>query len=151
MYNVNEEGINIIKTMEGFVDHPYKCSAGKWTIGYGHRLRGRVNEKMKITRDDAEDYLVEDLEETEAGVIRCLNGSDTTENQYSALVSFAFNLGVDALKKSSLLKFHNAGSYAQAHDEFSKWIYVTLPSGEKKSMKGLAIRRKMEADLYSKP
>jgi lysozyme len=96
----SEKGINLIKKFEGCKLTSYKCPAGIWTIGYGHTRN--VHKGEVITQQQAEELLKQDLSVYEAGVNAMqLN---VNQNQYDALISFAFNLGLSALGKSTLLK-----------------------------------------------
>jgi GH24 family phage-related lysozyme (muramidase) len=70
----------------------------------------------------------------------------TRENQFSAMVSFAFNVGLNAYRGSTLLRKHNAGDFAGAAAEFPRWVYA---GGE--VLPGLVRRREAERTLYLKP
>jgi lysozyme len=136
----SDKGRELIKAFEGLRLEAYKCAAGVWTIGYGH-TRG-VNQGQKITQQQADDYLIEDLEIFENGVSRLVTVS-LNQDQFDALVSFAFNLGIGALSKSTLLKKLNAGKYEEVGDEFLKWVMA----GGKRRL-GLVRRRKQEKNLF---
>ena len=145
----SKEGLNLIKKHEGFRNHPYKCPAGIWTIGYGftfYPCGTKVTmDDEPITKSDADNMLVQLVETFEDAVN---NNVDTTlnQNQFDALVSFTFNLGEANLKSSTLLKKVNQDSCDPSIEgEFKKWVYS---NGEKLS--GLKRRRNQEAWLYNK-
>lgn len=138
----NQKGIELIKTLEGFRAEPYFCSGGYLTIGYGHKLlpSDRFN---CITKEKAQKILEKDLLRTERAVLKQIN-AELSDDQFSALVSFTFNVGAAALQRSSLRQKINYGLYKEASKEFLKWIYA----GGKK-ITGLVRRRKLESQLFS--
>ena len=89
-----------------------------WTIGFGHTRN--VTSNMQITQEQAEEFLKEDLAVFEAGVTRLIKVT-LTQNQFDALVSFAFNVGLGALERSSLRMKLNRKDYTGASKEFLKW------------------------------
>lgn len=139
---INEKGLDLIKSFEGLKLEAYLCPAGVWTIGYGH-TKG-VKKGMKITKEKADELLMEDLQKFQKGVEKLVLMVKLTDNQFSALVSFAFNLGLGNLENSTLLKKVNRNPNDETiRNEFMKWIYA---GG--KPLEGLKRRRKHEADLY---
>jgi lysozyme len=144
--HINAEGLAIIKNNEGPggkpVLHSYLCPAGVLTVGWGH-TGPDVHTNTTVTEAQAENMLKQDIAATE----RCLTAwiKTATDNQFSAMVSFAFNEGVGKFRGSTLLKLHNAGDYAGAQKEFAKW---TMADG--KVLPGLVKRRAQEAALYGK-
>ena len=138
---VTNEGINLIKKYEGLRLEAYLCPAGVWTIGYGH-TKG-VKKGQVITQLEADNLLKEDLSSFEKGVTNLIK-SNINQNQFSALVSFAFNLGLSNLKSSTLLNKVNSNPNDRTIvDEFIRWIYA---GG--KQLEGLKRRRQAEAYLY---
>ena len=138
---ITNEGINLIRKFEGLRLDAYLCPAGVWTIGYGH-IKG-VEKGQVITQLEADNLLKEDLISFEKGVANLIK-SNINQNQFSALVSFAFNLGLANLKNSTLLKKVNANPDDRTIvDEFIRWIYA---GG--KQLEGLKRRRQAEAYLY---
>ena len=134
------KGINLIKEFEALRTEAYKCPAGVWTIGYGHT--SNVRKGQVINELCAETFLTIDLQKCEYAI----NTSVTVplnQNQFDALASFIFNVGVGAFQKSTLLKKLNNSDYTGAADEFDKWIY-----SNKKISQGLINRRKKEKDLF---
>lgn len=118
-----QAGINLIKEFEGCRLEAYKCPAGVWTIGYGH-ISG-VKPGDKITQAQADAYLVSDLEKYEAKVNKYDATYHWNQNEFDALVSFAYNIGsIDQLTAngtrtkakiaSSMLLYNKAGGRALA-------------------------------------
>ena len=145
---INAEGLALIKHFEGLRTTAYQDSVGVWTIGYGHTSMvgpPTVYPGMTITAAQAEAILQQDLEVFERGVSQALTIT-TRENQFSAMVSFAFNVGLNAYRGSTLLRKHNAGDFAGAAAEFPRWVYA---GGE--VLPGLVRRREAERTLYLKP
>jgi GH24 family phage-related lysozyme (muramidase) len=89
--NISKKGLDIIKKYEGLRLTAYKCPAGVWTIGYGH-TKG-VSNGMVITQAQADKYLLEDIAFAEKNVNSFNSKYFWTQNEYDALVSFAFNVG----------------------------------------------------------
>jgi lysozyme len=143
---VNKAGRDLIKQFEGCKLKAYKCPAGLNTIGFGNTFYPdgtKVNEGDVITQQQAEDYfnaVVDDF----AKQVDVLVKSNVTANNFSAIVSFAYNVGIGNLKNSTLLKKVNANPKdATIPAEFRKWVRA---NGE--VLKGLVRRRDAEAKLY---
>jgi lysozyme len=141
---INKEGIDLIKSFESLELKAYLCPAKVWTIGYGH-TQG-VDKDDVISKEQAEQLFEGDVREFEQGVKKLIK-VDVTENQLAALVSFAFNLGIYALSKSTLLRKLNERDYNSAANEFGRWIYA---GGNKAPLPGLIRRRKAEMELFLK-
>jgi len=147
---ISKNGLDIIKRFEGFRNHPYLCAAGVPTIGYGNTF---YNDGTEVTMDDEPITLKEGLELLkrvvkgyEIGVTKMVK-VDINQNQFDALVSFAYNLGVYALKKSTLLKKVNINpNDPTIKDEFLRWV-----KAGGRVLKGLKRRRNSEAYLYFTP
>ena len=137
----SQNGIELIKKFEGCRLETYICPAGVFTIGYGH-TGADVKSSMKITQEEAETLLKNDLKAFERGVQRIIK-KELTQNQFDALVSFAYNLGLENLKKSTLAKLINQGKIKEASSQFERWVYA---NGVK--LNGLIRRRKAEKDLF---
>ena len=136
----SDKGIDLIKKHEGFRAKAYMCPAGKWSIGYGHTLN--VKSTDVISLDEAEYFLKKDVEFAENEVNR--HNLNINQNQFDALVSFVFNLGVGNFTRSTLLrKIKSNPNDPTIREEFEKWIYA-----DGKVLNGLVRRRKEEADLY---
>lgn len=146
---VSKQGIDLIKSFEGLVLKPYLCSAKVPTIGYGTTIYPngvKVTLKdLPITEQIAETYLSHDLIYFEKNV-DAYTTDLVNQNQFDALVSFAYNCGVGNLKSSTLLKKVNANpNDATISNEFLRW---NKAAG--KPLKGLTNRRIAEATLYFK-
>ena len=140
-------GLELIKKYEGFRADPYLCPAGVPTIGYGatyYPSGGSVSlTDGPVTKYQAENILKSMLERYEAGVRRYVQ-VDINQNQFDALVSFAYNLGVGALKSSTLLKRVNANPCDEdIYAQFKRWCRANG-----KILNGLKRRREEEATLY---
>jgi len=146
MRHINERGIKIVKIFEGFSLKPYLCPANVWTVGYGATVGsdgGPIDPDMEgISEDEAKALLLRDLESSE-GWVRRLIKSVLTENQYSALVPFTFNVGAGALQRSTLRMKLNRGEVQNAADEFPKW---RIAAG--RILAGLIRRRTAERALF---
>jgi lysozyme len=139
---INAAGLDIVKRSEGLRLKAYICPAGVLTVGFGS-TGPHVKPGMTITAEEAEKLLRDDLRRFEDGVAKLAKVA--TDNQFSALVSFAFNVGLEALKTSTLLRKHNEGDHAGAKAEFAKWV-----RGGGKVLPGLVTRRADEAELYGR-
>lgn len=143
----NDAGLALIKSFEGCELKAYKCPAGVPTLGYGS-TGPDIKLGMSWTLQQAEDRLKQDLRKFERAVEALVDGK-ATPNQFSALVAFAYNVGIGALTKSTLLKKHKAGDYAGAAAQFGAWDKARV-NGQLVPLKGLTRRRAAEADLYRK-
>ena len=137
-------GIGLIKQFEGLRLTAYQDMVGVWTIGYGH-TGPDVKPGLTITQQQAEQLLINDLVQFERRV-NDLVTVQINQNQFDALVSFAYNLGVGALQKSTLLRLLNAGSYKPAADEFPRW---NRAGGN--VVAGLTRRRYAERQIFLSP
>lgn len=139
---INSEGILLIKQWEGCRLQAYKCPAGIWTIGYGHTRTARAG--MVITQQQADDLLREDLRVFEKAVDDAV-AVDLTDNQFAALVSWTYNIGEGAMRRSTLVKRLNQGHYEAVPGELAKWNKV-----KGKPVRGLSNRRAAEAGLWAR-
>jgi lysozyme len=143
MRRINEAGIALLKEYEGLRLKPYLCPSRIWTVGYGHTRNVRLG--MTITPEEAEELLQEDLRGFERAVARLVQ-VPLTDNQFSALVCFTFNVGVGNFEDSTLLRLLNRGWYEQVPAQLSRW---NRSRGE--ILGGLARRRAAEARLWNTP
>ena len=140
MRKASETLVSFLKKAEGCKLVAYQDAKGVWTIGYGHT--DGVNQGMLITEKTADGFLKQDIRNAE----HCINQMDIdlTQEQFDALVSFVFNVGVQAFNTSTLkkkiLKNPNDPSIA---DEFRRWVYAG-----NKMLPGLVKRREQEIKLY---
>ncbi len=138
---IGQAGLKLIMEFEGCRLTAYQCSAGVWTIGYGHTAG--VHKGMKITQAQADEYLKQDVAKFEKYVNNPSYVPFTdklNQNQFDALVSFAFNLGQGNVKKLCTGRVMN--QIPSAMQQYCKAAGKTLP--------GLQRRRKAEAALYNK-
>lgn len=143
---VNAETLDHIKRFEGLrltaYPDPGSRDGTPWTIGYGSTTG--VRKGMTITQAEADRRLVADLATAEAAVDRLVK-VPLTDNQFGALVSFTFNVGVGAFECSTLLKKLNAQQYDAVPAELARWN-----KNDGKVMQGLTNRRAAEAGLWAK-
>ena len=154
--NITEEGLEKIREFEGKSLRGYLCKSGVPTIGWGH-TGPDVRVGMTITDEVAERLLLQDVAEAER-IVKAAVKVRLNRNQFSALVSFVFNVGPgkkDAKdgfvtlkdgRPSTMLRRLNEGDYFRAADEFEKWVY-----SNGKELAGLVRRRKAEKALFLKP
>ena len=142
----NPAGIALIEEFEGLRLTPYRCSAGKPTIGFGHVvLPTEPHLADGITRAQAEALLAADLAWAEAAVSKWVR-VPLTANQFAALVAWTFNVGAGALRSSTLLRLLNRGKYAEAAEQFAAWNKVGGVASA-----GLTRRRAAERALFLRP
>lgn len=139
---INQAGIDLIKRWEGLRLEAYYCSAGVVTIGYGS-TGDHVYAGMTITEQEAERLLRLDLTRFE-DVISCSIKVPLTDNEYGALVSWAFNVGCGAVKSSTLVRRLNAGEPKERviSEELPRWAKA---NGQ--TLQGLLNRRNAEIEL----
>lgn len=137
---INQKGLDLIKTFEGLKLSSYDDGVGVWTIGYGHTRN--IRPEMTISKEQAELYLQEDLERFEKAVSRLVK-VQLTDNQFSALVAFVFNIGDGAFAYSTLLKLLNEARYHAAAQQFLRW-----DKAQGKVLPGLTRRRGAEMRLF---
>ena len=121
--HISIEGLQLIKTSEGFRSHVYRDIAGYMTIGYGHKLNPGESYPVGITEQQACDILQRDVDWAENIVDRLVKVS-LTQGQYDALVDFTFNLGGTRLASSTLLRVLNAGQYDAAGHQLLLWDHA---------------------------
>lgn len=141
MKRTSDAGISLIKRFEGLRLEAYLDAVGVWTIGYGHTgpdvFRGRT-----ITEEEADALLRKDLGSAE-NCVRAAVSVPISQGEFDALVSFVFNLGCGALRRSTLLRLLNGGDHDGAALEFAKWN-----KADGKVLAGLTRRRAAEAELF---
>lgn len=135
----SQNGINLIKQLEGCRLKAYKCAAGVWTIGYGHTAG--VQEGQVITQVQAESFLKDDLAKYEAKVMKYNDKYRWNQNEFDALVSFAYNIGsIEQL---------TAGGTRSLEVIAGKMLLYNKAGG--KALAGLTARRKKERELFLTP
>lgn len=140
----------LIRKFEGLRHELYLCPAGVWTIGYGHAVSrnepaARVLFPSPIGTGVAEGLLWRDVSAVASAIDRMVTVR-LTNNQFCALISFVFNVGIGAFKRSTLLRKLNAGDYAAVPKELMRWT-----RGGGKVLPGLQRRREAEAKLWMTP
>lgn len=138
---ISQKGLNLIKSFEGLELKAYKDSVGVVTIGYGS-TGTHVSMGQTITAQEAENLLKKDVSRFEEGVTKLVK-VPLNQNQFDALVSFSFNLGLGNLGSSTLLKKLNNGDYQGVSLEFERW---NRAGG--KVLNGLTRRRLAEKELF---
>jgi lysozyme len=142
--NISQKGIDFIKKYEGLQLKPYKCPAGKWTIGYGHVTTA---EKYDIiTEETAEQLLLEDIKTAE-NVINSVVSIPLKQCQFDALVSLVYNIGNKQFLKSKGLTFLNNKDLKNTVIEFfsKEKGFVNVKS---KPNQGLINRRQDEWNVF---
>ncbi len=155
---VSKTAIDMIKHHEGLRTKPYRCPALLWTVGVGHvidpthatvKYEERRNLPIPegwdrvLTMDEVDRILSQDLGRFERGVVRLCPAAVGRQGVFDALVSFAFNVGLGNLQRSSLRMKTNRGEFEEAAEEFMKW---TKAGG--RVLPGLVKRRLDEQRLY---
>lgn len=142
----NEEGPGPVKVVNGNKVHlPYICAAGKPTIGYGRVIpRAEFNrlKKTGISPEEAYNNLLADLSRFSRGLIPLVK-VHLSQNQFDALVSLAYNIGLSNFRNSTLLRLLNKGDYAGASKQFERWN-----RGGGKVLGGLVRRRGRERAIF---
>jgi lysozyme len=149
-------GVTLLRELEGVEPEPYQDSAGLWTVGAGHCLTkdelssGKIQcgdqvlrwKDGPLTEAQITALLADDVSWAEA----CVDARVTTpltQNQYDALVIFAYNIGPNAFRQSTLCRLLNAGDYAAVPDQLRRWCHA---GGQ--VVRGLQVRREREIALW---
>lgn len=149
---VDKAGLELIKEFESFRSKAYLDSASIPTIGYGTITYSDglvVKLGDTITKEAAEKALLEHVRGIDFQMNTLIKVS-VTQNQYNALTSFVYNLGIGAFQKSTLLKRLNDRMYGAAADQFLAWDKAKV-KGKLIQIKGLTIRRQKEKELFLRP
>jgi lysozyme len=145
---INVAGLALIKAHEGRRLEAYKDPVGIWTIGYGHTSAAgapKVSPGMKITEAEAERILRNDLAKFERAVADAVS-VPLNDNQFSALVSFCFNVGPGGFRRSSVLRCVNDRQFDLVPGRLALWN-----KGGGKVLRGLVRRRMEEGELFMAP
>jgi lysozyme len=148
---ISPKALDAIKRLEGFSATPYADSCGIWTIGYGATYyeggKKVTSHDGSITKERAEQLLLTHLKSFEMSV-DSFTRDDVSQAQFDALVLFAYNVGVGALKSSTLLKMVNENpNNPEIKSQFMRWNKGKV-DGELVEIKGLTNRRQAEANIY---
>lgn len=157
------QAVDFIKEHEGLRLESYRDTGGVWTIGFGTTKYPngiKVTEGEKITEQEAEEYLHYEVKQKASAIDLLIKDVPLNQNQYDAIVSLAYNIGIGAFAKSTLLKKlkvnpHDKSIYVYAKDENGKPVvdsceFVRWCRDNGRIIEGLLIRRAHEADLYGK-
>jgi lysozyme len=146
MMKLSDDGIKFLKDKEGVRNRVYDDGAGYLTVGVGHKLIGQELDNYKlgsfVPDCQVDAWLRIDVEVAE----RCVNNwvvVPLTQTGFDMLVSFVYNVGCDAFKKSTLLRQLNRGRIRETSEEFKKWVF-----SNKKRMAGLVARRAEESRKF---
>lgn len=142
---VTQKGIELIKEFEGFRRTAYLCPANVWTIGYGSTFYPdgrRVQRGETISKQEAEELLKITVNDFAKEVDKLVT-VPINDNQFSALVSLSFNIGVTAFRNSTLLRVLNQRNYQEASNQFLRW---NRAGG--RVLAGLTRRREAERRLF---
>jgi lysozyme len=137
----SKNGLHLTELFEGDILTAYQDQRGLWTIGYGHTAN--VHPGMTITQDEAEAFLMIDIHSAAACVNQMVK-IKLTQPQFDSLVDFAFNVGVNSFRRSTLLREINSGKLPEALAQFNLWDHC---GGIVSS--GLLRRRKAEAAEFA--
>ena len=138
----SKEAEDLIKQFEGCHLKAYRCPAGLWTIGWGTTGPG-IQEGLVISQHTADMMLKAHVQDIALDLTDILGVQKLKQHQFDALVSFVYNIGIGAFKKSTMLKYIKAYKMAEAALEFEKW---TKAGGQE--LPGLVKRRKAEKKLF---
>lgn len=151
-HTLGPAGEKIIKKWEGYANdlgngkvqaYPDPATGGApWTIGWGSTGSDIVKGTI-WTREQAQQRFERDTAKFVTGVAKALAGARTTQSQFDAMVSLAYNVGLGNFTASTLLRKHKAGDFAGAAAQFAVWNRAN-----KKVLPGLTSRRAEEAALY---
>jgi lysozyme len=144
--HMTEEGLALIRHFEGFRAEAYRCPAGVWTIGYGHTAEAgppAVKPGMRMSEAEARAVLARDVDAF-ASAVRAGLTREVSPRQFSALVSFAFNVGTGAFARSSVLKAVNEGRLDAVPGRLKLWV-----KARGRVLPGLVRRRAAEAAMFA--
>jgi lysozyme len=145
--HINAAGLKLLMASEGcrLTAYPDPGSGGDpWTIGYGAVGPG-IEKGVTWTQDQCNKRLLQDIARFEKGVDELVK-HPISENAFSSLVCFAYNVGLENFRRSTMLKLTNQGSVVEASRQFPLWVRANG-----RVMPGLVMRRKAEAGLFMKP
>ncbi len=153
---INMNALLLIRRFEGLRLTAYRDAAGVWTIGYGHTSMAgppKVRRGMRVTKAEAEEILRRDVEKFARSVARAIGGEaleKLNENQFGALVSFAYNVGLGNFRRSSVLRAVKEGRAQDVPRLLMRWTKARDPrTGRLKRLRGLVRRRRAEGRLFA--
>jgi lysozyme len=143
-YVTSPTGFELIKAFEGFRAKAAPLANGGWVVGYGHTVSARKG--TQINKHDASDLLLWDVKQLEAPLCDLIY-APLSQNQFDALISLTFNIGLSHFKSSSVLRRLNEGCPVAAAAGFDAWRQASL-SGEIIVVDALVRRRAAEKALF---
>jgi lysozyme len=147
--NVSKAGIILIKHHEGVRSRPYRCPAGLWTVGVGHLIGdGKLlpeSWNRTFSQEEIDKILKSDLRRFELGLNKLLPNIPLKQNEFDALVSFCFNLGLGCFQRSTLRQALLRGNKEAAMESLVKYCRA---GG--KILRGLQTRRLDEKALFER-
>jgi lysozyme len=147
---ISQEGLDLLKKLEGYRPIPYKCAAGQMTVGYGHKILPK--EKFtQINLEEAETILKNDVSwaEKAINVHLLVFTKELKQNQFDALVCFVFNIGAAAFQNSGVLKALLIRDYGTAVRVWMTWNKIRNSKNILVVSQGLVNRRKAETQLFN--
>lgn len=146
MRQTSQDGMDLLKHVEGVVLSVYLDSVGLPTVGVGHLIREKdgLSPGDTITQAQCDAFLRHDLAIAERAVDR--RCPDLTQHQFDACTSLAYNIGSGAFENSTLARLIDAEDFAGAADQFPVWNRAGASHP-----RGLKIRRALERDLFLAP
>lgn len=143
------EAVQLIADSESLRLTAYRCPTGIWTVGWGET--DGVKPGDTCTKEQADRWLCEDLIDRVKEISE-MAPQGATANQTGALVSLAYNIGLEALRKSTVLRKHNEGDFMAASRAFGLWNKAKNPNtGKLEEFAGLTARRAKESAMYLQP
>ena len=137
------DGIEFIKSWEGYRRYPYKDVGGAYTVGYGHLVLSGENYAAGLTKSEAHSLMMEDLQVVEGDIAEHIN-VELSPNQYDAVSSFFYNIGATKIAAGkNTLPSLNRGDYKAFADHLLSW-----KNSGGKVVQGLLNRRKAERELF---
>jgi lysozyme len=146
-HQFSRTALELIMRFEGFRPRAARLADGRWTIGYGHTQTAR--EGAAVSQDDAEALLLYDLRPI-AALVNELAYTPLTQNQFDALVAFAYGIGLDNFRRSAVLRHVNEGNLIQAACAIEMWRKADF-EGERIVVDALVRRRAAEKTLFLTP
>jgi lysozyme len=143
MMQVSQAGMAMIERFEGKRNHAYRDIRGIWTCGIGE-TGPDIGPNTFWTDSEVDEHFAHRLsDDFEPSVNKLIGDAPTTQGQFDALVSLAYNIGVGGFGRSSVLRFHRQRDYDDAADAFCLWYHVGSSEND-----ALYNRRVEEAQLY---
>jgi lysozyme len=139
---LSPQGRFLIQSFEGFSERAYRDAAG-WSIGYGHYLGEGDHSGETVTREQADLLFARDIAKFELAVSTVVPTDRTTQNQFDAMVSLAYNVGTGAFAGSTVARLHNMGDWQGAGDAFRMWN-----KSQGAVNQALVKRREQEREVY---